>query len=475
MRTVINFLNEEEKAVIHENTLELLEKVGVVVGSEKVCQLLAKKGAQVGGDHVKFPRSMVQEALELANKEIPLAARADKNSITIPAKDQTYATTVGYVPYVTEEGADHHRPATSEDLRKFAILSDALDEFGFFWPIVLPQDVPGDFQEYKAVELSFKHTTKHVQASVSDGEVAKWQIELACLLAGGQENLRKNPVLSLLAAPTTPLAIEHGISEAIVVAAQHGIPIVPMSLPQMGSTSPATVAANTLLANTEVLACYLVAKCADEKAPVIYAADTGAPDMRTMLMNYNNPEYFLLAAANADMARFYQLPSMVASGMTEYKDFSSPAGFERNVFKAAMALMTRTDLSCWFGSVNNNLSASFVELILDVEAYRYARPYLRSFSADKYKLAVDVITEVGPRGNFLAHVHTFNNFKEEIFTERIEDSFVFKDKSGKDYRQLAQEKCEQIIGSHQVAPLDEALQAEMDKISSRALQALAGS
>ena len=468
MRLKLSFLSDDEIQAIHHNSLKLLENVGVNIDSEKAKRLLAGKGAKVSGDNVRFPKEMVTETLRAANTTMTLAARNDAKSAFLPAVEFPYCTTSGYVPYVIDEGASENRPATVEDLRVFSILSDYYDEFGFFWPIVLPQDVPGEYQEYKAVEVAFANTGKHIQASVSNGATAEYQIELAALIAGGKSKLREKPTLSLLAAPLTPLCIKGGIADAIICAAQHGIPTVPMSLPQLGTTSPSTVAANTLLANTEVLSCYMVAKCADENAPVIYASDTGAPDMRNLSHDYNNPEFFIMSAGNADMARFYNLPSMVGSGMAEEKDYSTTFGFERNVLKHVIGLLNRTDIACFFGTVDSCMAASPVDCVLDVEAYKYAKAYLRSYELNDYKLAYDVIAEVGPQGNFLQHKHTVKNLREEVFLKRMEDSCVF----GENYRERASEKLSSILAEHRVEPLEENLQREIEALSKKAYSAL---
>lgn len=474
MRAITTMLSESEQQAIHEASLEVLETAGVNCGSEEVRQLFTKQGAKVVGQNVRFPKKMVEEMLKLANHTIPFGARNDQHRFSIPAMEFPYVTTAGYVPYVTEEGAAKPRLATTKDLEKFAILSDALDEFGFFWPIVLPNDVEAEYMEYKAVETSFKYTSKHIQASTSSKKLAKWQIELAQTIAGGKNKMKKNPNMSLLAAPLTPLCLEKGIAEATMVCAQNGIAVVPMSLPQMGSTSPATFAGNTVLANAENLACYLTAKCTAEDAPILYSADTGAPNMVTMGMEYDYPEYTLLAMANADMARFYGLPSMVAAGMSEHKEFQTVAGFERNVFKSAMALLTRTDLSCSFGSVDHCLSSNFADILLDCESYKYAKAFLRSYKCTPEKMATDIICQVGPRGNYLDHEHTFMNFREELNVYKIENSFVFDHEEGKDYRQVAQEKAEAIWANHKVPALDEALMKEMDAISEKAHEDLIG-
>ncbi|MEG2406580.1 MAG: trimethylamine methyltransferase family protein, partial [Clostridiales bacterium] len=283
-----------------------------------------------------------------------------------------------------------------------------------------------------------------------------------------------NPNMSLLAAPMTPLSLEKGIAEATMECALSGVAVVPMSLPQMASTSPATYAGNAVLANAENLACYLTAKCSAEDAPILYSADTGAPNMATMGMEYDYPEYTLLAMANADMARFYGLPSMVAAGMSEHKEFQTVAGFERNVFKSAMALMTRTDLSCSYGSVDHCISSNFADILLDCESYKYAKAFLRSYKCTPEKLAVDIICEVGPQGNYLAHEHTFMNFREELNVYNIEKSFVFDHEADKDYRMVAQEKAEEIWANHEVPAIDEALIKEMDILSEKAHEDLVG-
>ncbi|MEG1823137.1 MAG: trimethylamine methyltransferase family protein, partial [Clostridiales bacterium] len=274
----------------------------------------------------------------------------------------------------------------------------------------------------------------------------------------------------------SPLAMEGGAAEANVYAAQNGVPVAPMSLSLMGSTSPVTFAGNTVLTNAEELMCYMMVKCANEDAAFIYTADSGAPNMSNLAYNYNNPEYLLTGAADADMARYYGMPNFVVSGTGEWKDFSSYCGFERNIYKAAMAYMTRTDLSCSFGSLDNCLSSSFAEVMLDTEAYRLAKAYLRSYEINEDKLAAEVIDQIGPHGNFLECEHTFRHFKEEVSTYNrdVQKSFVFDATSDKDYREVAQEQAEKIWATHEVPAIAEDLQKEMEILRSKAYKDLVG-
>ncbi len=470
MQSKLSLLTAGEQECIHNKTLELLETVGVVIGSEDVRNMLAAKGAKVVGENVRFPKAMIEDLLKLRLKAFPLGAYTEKYRLTVPSVTHPYSTTAGYVPYIYDEDTGKNRYSTAEDLVKLCKLADYSKEMDCFWPLMMPSEYSGELQEFKATEIALRHIGKHTQCSSASGELAEYQVAIAQTIAGGAAEFRKNPILSLLSAPTTPLAIEGGIADAICVSARNGVPIVPMSLPQMTTTSPATFAADILLVNAEVLACYAVAKCAAEDARVFYSSDAGAPNLFDGGIDYENSEYVLLSAANTDMARFYEMPSAMGCSV-EYKDFSTVAGLERNIFRCGMKLMTRVDVACWMGTRESCLSSSLIDVVLDLEVCRYAKAYFRQFPLDDEHLALDVISERGPRGNFLDHEHTFQHFKENIFTEKASQSFIFAE-AGKDYRAAAREKLDKILASHAGPVFDEALNSELDKIAAKAVEVL---
>ena len=122
------------------------------------------------------------------------------------------------------------------------------------------------------------------------------------------------------------------------------------------------------------------------------------------------------------MARFYDMPSAMGCSM-EYKDFSTKAGFERNIFRCAMKLMTRVDVACWIGTRRAASGSSLVDVVMDLK-----------YSAMPKRISVTSLSTItlwpwilskkkGPRGHFLDHDHTFANFKENIFSNKSEKFF----------------------------------------------------
>lgn len=108
---------------------------------------------------------------------------------------------------------------------------------------------------------------------------------------------------------------------------------------------------------------------------------------------------------------------------------------------------------------------------MDLEVCRHAKAYLRNFEVNDYTMAYDVIAERGPRGNYLDHEHTFANFKENIFTDKAENCFLFAN-GYENYRQTAKEKLDNILATNKAPEFDAALVAELDKISASAEKCL---
>jgi len=471
MKALFGFLNGDEAAQIHEASLAVLEKTGIKVESEKVRRLLARHGAREEGSKVRLPREMATEAIKQVRRQFVLTARDPAWHLTVPSGSTLNATS-GYAPFVHDLETDEKRSSTGQDLRDFAVVADYLDAVAFFWPLAMPTDGPPPLEELSALDISLRHTRKHIQCSCSAEKTARWQVRLAAAVAGGEEKLRQNPIFSAVASPVSPLTFEKDTVEAMVVLAEAGIPVVPMNMALGGTTAPATMAGILVMANAEELATLVILKCANPEAPMVYASDSGPADMRSGEVNYAAPEYPLIGAAMAQMARFYGIPSMVAHGSSEELPADLTA-FERNVLRVLISQATWTDLSSWLGSRDSAISGSLVNLVMDAEVYAHAAAYLRQFSVDAGTLALDVIDEIGPAVHFLSHKHTVRHFRKELWTRRLRDNFVLDPGEGS-YIERAREKARSILATHKVPPLEEGLLKEMDDLMQSARRDILG-
>jgi len=437
-------LSDNEIARVHETSLEILREIGIKVLSKKVQSLLAENGAEVDAARsiVKIPSSLVEEAIKKAPKEMVLCGRNPKFDLKLPVKDFPFVATSGFSVFMRDFKTGEKRMTKSSDLKDFAILSDYLPQVDFFWPIVTPTELPPPVQTVHGLAISFENTWKHVQYQALSEKEAKWQINLAATVVGGEEKLREKPIFSSVNCPVSPLVYEQGSSEAMVELAKAGIPVVPMSMALCGSTAPATIAGTLTIINAENLGALVILQCANPGAPMIYCAESTSADMKTGEINYEAPEFPLIAAGATQMGRLYKLPC-----------YTTPIGI--------LTQMGRGDISADFGSLENAESAALEQVILDVEEWEQAKAYLRRFKVDEETLGFDAIKKVGPGGNFLGLKHTLDHFREEIWLKK--EATILPSTSGS-LVERAKEKVRQILSSHVPSQLDREVKREINQI-----------
>ena len=440
----LTFLSDDEIASIHETSLRVLQEIGMKVVSKKVQSLLAENGAEVDDSRstVRIPDALVEEAISKAPKEMVLCGRNPNFDLSLPVKDLPFVATSGFSVFMRDFETGEKRMTNSSDLKDFAVLSDYLDQVDFFWPIVTPTELPPPLQRVHALAISFENTEKHVQHEALTEKDAKWQIKLAATIVGSEEKLKRRPIFSSVNCPVSPLVFEEGSSEAMIELARAGIPVLPMSMALCGSTAPATIAGTLVIINAENLASLVLLQCANPGAPVIYCAESTPANMKTGEINYEAPEFPLIAAGATQMARLYKLPC-----------YTTPIGI--------LTQMGRGDISADFGSLENAESAALEQVILDVEEWKQAKAYLRRFKVNEETLGFDAIKNVGPGGNFLGTKHTLEHFREEIWLKK--ETTILPSMSGS-LIDRAKEKVRQILSSHVPPQLDEGVKREISQI-----------
>jgi trimethylamine:corrinoid methyltransferase-like protein len=79
-----------------------------------------------------------------------------------------------------------------------ARLADYLSSISFYWPMVSAQDY-GNTSPLHELDASWNNTVKHVQTETLMGEnSARYAIEMARVITGDPEELRRRPPFSSL-------------------------------------------------------------------------------------------------------------------------------------------------------------------------------------------------------------------------------------------------------------------------------------
>jgi len=462
----LEVLTHDDVKKIHDATLQIIEKVGVRFPSKRALEVWADNGAEIDYDKmvVRAKPALIEQALDSCPPFYTLAARDPKQDLALDG-NHVYVGTDGCGVEVIDIHTGVKRTSELQDVADIARIADATEEVAFHWVPVSAQDKPHQTRGLHEIRTIWGNSTKHVQTeSIYNEHEARAAIEMASLIAGGREQLRKRPVLSLMQCTASPLGHDGGSLDAALLAAEAGIPTGFMTMAACLTTGPATMAGNLAVGNAEVIAATAMLQLAHPSAPVFYAAAQTASDLRNGAYTGGGPEDFLFGAATNVLADYYNIPLSMGSFATGAKEPNWQAGLE-NSLSTFMASIVMSDMLLGLGFLHGSRIWSFAEMMLDAEIFSIIHKMMQGIPVNDETLALDAIAAVGPGGNFLSQKHTRNHMRD-LFLPQFMDRRPYTEWETKkdDARDWALNKARKLLAEHQPDPLDEKLAAELERI-----------
>jgi len=462
----LEVLTKEEVQKIHEATLHIIENVGVRFPSNRALRIWQDVGADVDPEKkiVKVKPYLIEDALKQAPPAYTLGARDPQQNLPLDGNHVNLGTD-GCGVEIIDIATKQKRTSVLQDVRDIARVADATPEVAFHWVSLSAQDTPVEARGLHELKAVWENSTKHVQTeSIYNIHEANAAVEMAKILAGGKEELRKRPVLSLMQCTAPPLGHDGGSLDAALIAAEAGIPTGFMTMSACLTTGPATMAGTLAVGNAEVIAATALLQLAFPGAPVFYAAAQTASDPRLGVYTGGGPEDFLFGAATNILADFYNIPLSMGSFATGAKEPNWQAGLEGSL-STFMASVVMSDMLLGCGFLHGSRIWSFAEMMMDCEIFSIIHKMMQGIVVDEETLALDAIAAVGPGGHYLAQKHTRNHMRD-LFLPQFLDRRPYTqwEDKGDDARDWALDKARKILKEHQPDPLDEKISLEFDQI-----------
>jgi len=462
----LEILTPDEVKKIHEATLWIIENVGIRFPSQRAMEIWEANGATVDRDKkiVKVKGDVIEEALKKAPPAYTLAARDPQQDLPLDGNHVNLGTD-GCGVEVIDIHTGQKRTSQLSDVRDIVRVADATEEVAFHWVAVSAQDMPVEARGLYELQTVWENSTKHVQTeSIYNVAEAKAAMEMASLIAGGKEELKKRPVLSLMQCTAPPLGHDGGSLDAALIAAEHGIPTGFMTMASCLTTGPATMAGNLAVGNAEVIAATALLQLAYPGAPVFYAAAQTASDPRLGCYTGGGPEDYLFGAATNVLSDFYNIPLSMGAFATGAKEPNWHAGVD-GAFSSFMASIVMSDMLLGCGFLHGSRIWSFAEMMMDCEIFSMVHKMMQGIVVDDETLALETIANVGPGGHYLAQKHTRRHMRE-LFMPQFMDRRPYSEweTKGDDARDWATAKARKILAEHQPEPLDPKISEEMEKI-----------
>jgi trimethylamine--corrinoid protein Co-methyltransferase len=353
-----------------------------------------------------------------------------------------------------------------------ARVADYMTSIGFYWPIVSAADHPATAPLHE-LDASFNNTVKHVQSETVMGEkLGTYAVEMARVIAEDDETMRKRPPLSLLVCCIAPLGQDKEGMESALLFAEAGLPVGFMSMANVGSTGPATLAGTVVAGDAEIVSALVLIQMAHPGAPVFHSFMPGVMHPHTGGFLGTSMEGSLLYPIGVEMAHHWGVPTLAGVFGTDGK-----APGWQTAGEAASSLLlcalAGAETGSGLGLVDSCTLLHPEAIVMDSDIYHRVRLEAAGLDTSREEMALDVIKQVGPRGLFLKHRHTRENLKRRKYSELTAQA----NPSGKmrDPVEVAREKVDWILSNHHPQPLDAAQQAELTRILAAADREIGGS
>jgi len=465
----LRLLSDEQIRLIHDKALEVLSTSGVKFESEEALKILKDNGARVDFNKkiARLTPQMVDDAVKKAPGKLKLYSRDGEEAAELGGNNVYFDPGSSMIRFMESDGITV-RSSESKDLVQISRVNDALDNIKLQSTAVVCYDVPKSIGDSYRLYLCLKNSPKPVITGAFSVPGVKHMRDMLASVVGGHERLKEKPVAIFDICPSPPLKWTEISSRNIIDCARYGLPLETVSMPMPGAATPVTLSGSIVVHTAETLSGLILAQCVSPGTPVIYG---GAPvhfDMHYGTTPLSAVEATMIAAGYSQMGKYFGLPTHTYAALSDSKVIDMQAGMETGI-SGIIAQLAGINVISGAGGLDFVSTFSLEKLVIDNEVCGNAMRLNRGIDCSQESLAVDLINELGPGGNYLETEHTFKWFKKEPY---IPSEVIDRRERGnwtaagsKDIFKRAREKVEAIKQNHRPGTLDDARLARLDSVT----------
>lgn len=408
------FLTKEHMEKIHETSLKLLERKGVVFQSEKAREILSQHGARVDGEIVFMPRELIENSLKTVPDSFRVDAINQERSVQVGGKDSEMVIhPAGGEVFIKE--ADNSRIVSTtikqfSDLQKLYQACDNINMTGY--QPLSPEDVPMQTRGLHCLYETMLYTDKPwlMPMDYTSGENKRRELDMYGVILG-KDWMKNHYMTWSIVTPESPLVYSEFSCESIIEFADYNQPVALVSAPMSGITGPYHLMGTIVLAVAESMAGLCLAQCVNPGIPVLPSASLTYGNLQHATWECASPETALMLAGFVQMFKeYYKMPTRAQTGVTSSKCLDYQAGYETMQSLLLTAFLGVDVTSQSAGSLENLMTVSFEKTLIDDEVISRVRRIIHGLDTDDEAFSFDIIMEVNHGKDFLMHDSTLDNF-----------------------------------------------------------------
>jgi trimethylamine--corrinoid protein Co-methyltransferase len=457
----VSFLSEAERDTLNEQTLTVLEEVGVAYNTPAAMDLLEGTGAGLDRERLtaRLPRELVERCLEAAPRTVLLAARDPAHDVRLGDGSLSF-TSDGTATYVLDDETGELHEGSAAGLRTIMRLFDALPDLDYVWATVSPRDLDPRTANLETAAIAFRSCAKHVQTGVRGPQYVAPLLEMIAAVAGAPAAER--PIFSAVNCTVAPLAHDGVTTEASIALARAGVPLVIMPMPLMGTTAPLSAAGVTVITLAEIASAVVLFQLAAPGCPLIAAPEPALADLRGGLYLCATPEVSFANMACVDVLKSWGLPVQgeAFGGDGKAPDFQD--GLE-GAFHSLLGALGGSDTLVGLGSVDGAQMTSLATIVLHAEAAGMLKKLLEDTPFDAASTLLEDIRSVGAGGHFLACRSTRQRARD-AWQPAVLRRGTFDSHRGTTLIEDALERARHLLATHEVTPMADDVERHIDSV-----------
>ncbi len=459
-------LSDKQLEKIHHASLEMLERTGAMVYDQDAVDVLKQGGAEVEGNRVRIPAGMVEKAFTTVPKRVVLADRYGNRVMQVEGHRCFYGPGSDLLSIIDHRTNERRRAKLSDTIDAVRVC-DALPDIDYVMSFFLPSDVDQTIYDRYQMEVMLNNTTKPLLVVTPDFEGLKLAVEMAEIVVGGADALRRNPLMACYVNVTSGLLHNEEALQKLMYLAERRLPALYIPVTYGGLNAPATLAGSLAYNNAGVLLGLVLSQLVREGAPFI-APGFGAVPLNMRTMSGGIPD---AAGLCEELAHFYKLPMFGIVG-SQAKVVDQQAALE-TALSMQRATLSGANIIHDLGYLEGGLTGSLALFAIAHELIGYLRHSFRAVEVSDETLALDLVDEVGPEGTVIDSDHTRRHYKKFWYPELPElfdrEKYAgWEAAGGTTMLERAAEKVERILEEHQPDPLPEDVAAAVHAVVERA-------
>lgn len=417
-------LSDGDVKRIFDAAVTVLERTGIEVGPSPCREIFKKAGCRIDSiaGRVFISAKQIDAAMEVMASEVLLAGRSPEYDLNLGGA-RVYMGTGGQAVKLLDLNG-HMRETKLADNYHIGRLVDTLDNIHFYMRPVVCRDLAAEDMDINQFYACLASTKKHVMANSYLPEKVSDIRALGDMIAGGKDEFKRRPILSLTACWTvSPLRYALETVDVLDRAIEYDIPVVISSAPQAGATSPAALAGTLVQLLAEQLSGIVYVNLIKPGFPLIMGCVPAQADLRSGAFTGGSGEFSLLNAACAQIAQALRIPLYNSSGISDSKIPDAQAGAEKSLTGLAAALAGSNYIHHSAGFLESLLSVAYEQYVIDNDINGAIMRMVRGIEVSEETLSVDVINDVcaGGPNHFLGHPQTLKLMNSEYLYPDLMD------------------------------------------------------